>query len=78
MTMCTLWAKNLVKTALSCTISERNVFLHFTQNFKMAAKKDRKAIFGKKVPHDSGGQIFHRNHSILHYSPDKCVFAFYA
>ena len=33
-----LWVKNFVEIALSHFISEINVFLHFTQKFKMAAK----------------------------------------
>ena len=36
--MDTLWAKNLVEIALSRTVSEINMFLHLTLNFKMAAK----------------------------------------
>ena len=32
----TLRVKNFVKIALACFISEINVFLHFTQKFKMA------------------------------------------
>ena len=38
-------AKNLAKLALSCTVSEIHVFLHFTQKFKMTSKK---ASFSKK------------------------------
>ena len=49
----TVWAKNFVKTALSLNVSEKNVFLRFTQNFKMAAKREGKSIFDKK-PHHSG------------------------
>ena len=48
----TVWAKNFVKTALSLNVSEKNVFLRFTQNFKMAAKREGKSIFDKK-PHHS-------------------------
>ena len=42
-----LEVKNFDKIALSCTISEINAFLHFTQKFKMAAKYGGKTIFGK-------------------------------
>ena len=42
-----LWVKNFVKIALSCSISEINTFLCFTQKFKMAAKSGRKTIFAK-------------------------------
>ena len=43
----TLWLKNFIEITLSCTVSEINAFLHFTQKFKMAAKNDGKTIFGK-------------------------------
>ena len=43
----TLWVQNFVKIALSHTVSEINVLLHFMQNFKMAAKSGGKAIFAK-------------------------------
>ena len=43
-----LRVKNFVEIALSCSISEINRFLHFTQKFKMAAKSDRKTIFVEK------------------------------
>ena len=43
----TLGVKNFVNLSLSCTISEIHAFLNFTQKFKMAAKNDRKAMFGK-------------------------------
>ena len=42
-----LGVKNFNKISLSCTISEINAFLRFTQKFKMAAKYGGKAIFGK-------------------------------
>ena len=35
----TLWVINFVKTALSCTDSDINAFLRFTQKFKMAGKQ---------------------------------------
>ena len=41
----TLWVKNSVEIALSCSISEINVFLRFMQKFKMAAKSGGKTIF---------------------------------
>ena len=31
------------------TVSETNVFLHFAQKFKMAAKNDMKTIFAQKI-----------------------------
>ena len=34
----TLWVKNFVAIVLSCTAIKINVFLHFTQKCKMAAK----------------------------------------
>ena len=34
----TRWVKNFVKTALSYTVSEKNVVLCFAQKFKMATK----------------------------------------
>ena len=42
-----LQVKNFVKIDLCCTISEINMFLHFTQKFKMTAKSGGKTIFGK-------------------------------
>ena len=42
-----LRVKNFVKIALSCSISEINTFLCFTQKFKMAAKSGGKTIFAK-------------------------------
>ena len=41
--------QNFVKIALFHTISEINAFLPITQKFKMAAKNDRKTIFGKQL-----------------------------
>ena len=41
----TLRVKNFVEIALSCSISEINTFLHFTQKFKMATKSGGKTIF---------------------------------
>ena len=43
----TLRVKNFVEIALSGTVSENNVFLHFMWKFKLAAKNGRKTIFGK-------------------------------
>ena len=43
----TLGVEHFVKITLSCTISEINAFLCFTQKFKMAAKNGGKTIFGK-------------------------------
>ena len=43
----TLWVKNLVEIALSCSVSEINPFLCITQKFKMATKSGGKTIFGK-------------------------------
>ena len=39
----TLRVKNFVEIALCHTISEINIFLHFTQKFKMAAKSGGKS-----------------------------------
>ena len=49
MTVYTLWVKNFAEIALSRTVSEINVFLHFTQKFKIAAKNGMKLIFGKQL-----------------------------
>ena len=72
--------KLFVKIALSYTASEINVFLHLTQNFKMAAKNGRKNEFWQKVAHHYiytlGNQNFRRDLSILYHSRDKCIFAF--
>ena len=43
----TLWVKNFVKTALSRSVSEINMFLRLTQKFKMAVKSGGKTIFAK-------------------------------
>ena len=43
----TLWVKNFVAITVSCNVSEINLFLHFTQKFKMAAKNGGKTIFAK-------------------------------
>ena len=78
----TLKVKNFIEIALSCTISEINVFLHFTQKFKMAAKNSRNRFFLEKVASRlyryPGGKKFWRKRSIWHRFPDKCVFALYA
>ena len=42
-----LWVKNFVEIALSRSISKINVFLHFTQKFKMAAESGGTTIFRK-------------------------------
>ena len=43
----TLWVKNCVKIALSCSICAINKFLYFTQIFKMTAQSGGKTIFEK-------------------------------
>ena len=43
-----LWVKSFMEIALSCSISEINRFLHFTQKFKMATKSGGKKIYAKK------------------------------
>ena len=43
----TLWVKNFVEITLSRSISEINVFLRFTQKFKMAAKSGGGRFLGK-------------------------------
>ena len=71
--------KNFAEIALFCTISVINVFLCFTQKFKMATKNGEKTVFGKKchlslwIPWGGGGQKFQRNHSISHRFRDKCI-----
>ena len=42
-----LWVKNFFEIALSRSICEINVFLRFTQKFKMTAKSGGKMIFGE-------------------------------
>ena len=44
-----LQVQNFVEIALSCTVSEINALLRFTQKFKMAAISGGKAIFWRKV-----------------------------
>ena len=39
--------KNFVENTLAHTVSEINVFLRFTQKFKMAANNGRKTVFAK-------------------------------
>ena len=75
----TLRFKNFVEIALSRSVSDINMFLHFTQKFKMAAKSGRK-IFLRKVA--SGlykypvGQKFCRNRFISLRFRDKHIFLF--
>ena len=75
----TVRGKNSVKITISRTVLEINVFLHFTQKFKMAAKNGRKTIFGKvssKLCRSSVEQKFRQNRCISHHFEDRCVFAF--
>ena len=48
----TLGIKNFIKIALSHTVSEINVFLRFTQKFKMATKNGGENDFWQKVADD--------------------------
>ena len=48
--MYTMWAKNLVEIALSCTVSEINAFLLLTLKFMTVTKSGGKMILGKKMP----------------------------
>ena len=41
----TLLVKNFAEIAISCTVSEINAILCFTQKFKMATKNGRQTIF---------------------------------
>ena len=43
----TMGDKNLAEIALSCTVTEINALLCFTQKFKMAAKNGGNTIFRK-------------------------------
>ena len=65
-----------LEIALSRTISEIKVFLHFTQKFKMTAKYGGKR-FLRKVPsilsRYPAGQKFRRNFSISHHFRGKWV-----
>ena len=49
----TLWIKKFIEITLSCTISEINTFLPFTQKFKMAAKNGGKNKFWETIAEDS-------------------------
>ena len=44
-----LWVKNFIEIYPSHTVSELNVFLRFTQKFKMAVKNGGKAFQDKCV-----------------------------
>ena len=72
----TLGVKNLVKIALSCTVSEKNMFLSFTQKFKMAAKMMGRRFLRKvasRICKYSGGPKFCGNNSMSHCFRDKCA-----
>ena len=47
--MYTVGVKNFVEIALSGTVFKINMFLYFTQNFKVATKNGGKTIFGKQL-----------------------------
>ena len=71
-----LRVKNFVKIDLCHTVSQIDVFLCFTQKFKMAAKNGRENDFWGKLPVDCRyptGQKFHQNRSISHSYRDECV-----
>ena len=77
----TLWVKNFVEIPLSRSVYKINMFLHFTQKFKMATRNGGKRFLGKvgnRLCRYSAGQKFCRNLSISHRFRDKRVFAFYA
>ena len=67
----TLRVQNFVKIALSHTVSEIYVLLHFTQKFKTAAKSGGKAIFAKKKsPVDSAYILWDKKLSkLLYHAP---------
>ena len=68
-----LEAKNFVQIAVFCSISELNVFLHFTQKFKMATKNGRKTVCGKSEHMDTmGDHKCCQNYFILHNFQEKC------
>ena len=77
----TLGVKKFVKITVSRSVSEVNMFLRFTQKFKMAAKRGRKAVFWQNVASRlcryPAGQKFRQNRSISLRFRDKHVFAFY-
>ena len=56
----TLWVKKLRRNH-SISYRFRDVFLNFTQKFKMAAKNGGKMIFGKKSPVDSADTLRVKN-----------------
>ena len=53
--------KKIIEISLSRNVSEINVFLRFTQKFKMTAKNGGKTIFGKKLPDDSADTLVVKN-----------------
>ena len=79
MTADILGVKNFVEITLSCSVSMINMFLHFTQKFKMAAKMAKNDFWKKQSDacQYPGGKKFCRNRSISHNFQDKCIFAFY-
>ena len=78
----TLWVKHFVKIAVAHSCSQINMFLHFTQKFKMVAKSGGENHFRENLPVDSTdtlhGQKFRQNSSSLFRFQDKHVFVFYA
>ena len=71
----TLLVKNFVKINLCHTVSEINVFLHFTQKFKMAAKNGQENDFWGKSPVDSR---YPADQKFRQVSEINTFFAFYA
>ena len=57
----TLWVKNFIKIALSCSVSEINEFLRFTQKFKLVTKSGGKTFFCKKSSVDSADTLWVKN-----------------
>ena len=74
--------KNFVEFTLSCSISEINRYLRFTQKFKMATKSGGKTVFAKKRQYTlqipRGSKISLKYLYLAPFPKEKHVFAFNA
>ena len=59
-------------------VTEINMFLHFTQKFKVAAKMEENCFFWDKVPYDSAHILWVENfiEIALSWAIPRCVFPF--
>ena len=69
----TLRVKNFVEIALSRSVSEINMFLHFTQKFKVAGRQFLRKVASRLYKYPAV-QKFRRNRSISLRFRDKQVF----